>query len=69
MSGTTPARKPERPDGMSRAEHRLDIARGLLGLRPGVDVMASIHRLPDERSRELQTLVDWVEAYDLGEPA
>lgn len=60
---------PQRPGGMSRAEHRLDIARSLLGLRPGADVMASIHRLPDQRSRELQTLVDWVEAYALGEPA
>lgn len=58
-----------RPGGMSRAEHRLDIARGLLGLSPGSDVMAAIHRLLDDRSRELQGLVDWVEDYDLGEPA
>ena len=54
---------------MSRAEHRLDIARGLLRLTPGADVMASIRRMPDERSRELQGLVDWVEDYDLGAPA
>lgn len=68
MSGaTTPA--PQRPAGMSRAEHRLDIARGLLGLAPGADVMANIRRLPDDRSRELQGLVDWVEDYDLGAPA
>jgi hypothetical protein len=50
---------------MTRAEHRLDIARGLLGLVPGADVMVSIRRMPDNRSRELQSLVDWVEAYDL----
>ena len=68
MSIATP-QPPQRPAGMSRAEHRLDIARGLLGLRPGADVMASIHRLPDERARELQGLVDWVEDYDLGAPA
>ena len=59
----------QRPNGMSRAEHRLAIARGLLGLSPGSDVMAAIHRLPDDRSRELQSLVDWVEHYDLGKPA
>jgi len=63
------ARKPQRPGGVSRAEHRLDIARGLLRLAPGADVMASILRMPDDRSRELQGLVDWVEAFDLGEPA
>jgi hypothetical protein len=27
--------------------------------------MVSIRRMPDNRSRELQSLVDWVEAYDL----
>lgn len=62
---STPAvRTPQRPNGLSRAEHRLDIARGLLRLSPGADVMASIRRLPDDCSRELQGLVDWVETYD-----
>lgn len=60
---------PQRPGGMSRAEHRLDIARGLLGLPHGADVMAAIRRLPDVRSTELQGLVDWVEDYDLGAQA
>jgi hypothetical protein len=63
------AQPPTRANGMSRAEHRLDIARGLLGLPPGADVMATIRRLPEARSQELQGLTDWVEAYDLGEPA
>lgn len=54
---------------MSRAEHRLDIARGLLRLPQGADVMAAVLRMPDDRSRELQGLVDWVEDFDLGEPA
>lgn len=63
-SPTTPT--PQRPNGMSRAEHRLDIARGLLRLPPKADVMEAIGRLPDARSEELRGLVDWVEAYDLG---
>lgn len=63
------AQAPTRPGGMSRAEHRLDIARGLLGLAPGADVMATIRRLPEARSQELQGLTDWVEDFDLGEPA
>lgn len=51
---------------MSRAEHRLDIARRLLRLAPQADVMDAVRRLPDVRSEELRGLVDWVEGYDLG---
>lgn len=49
---------------MTRAEHRLDIARGLLDLADVADVMPAINSLPDHDREELRGLVDWVEAYD-----
>lgn len=54
---------------MTRAEHRLEIARGLLGLASGADVMAAIDCLPDHQRAELRAQVDWVEAYDNAEAA
>lgn len=50
---------------MTRAEHRLSIAAGLLGLAAGDDVMASIDSLPPKARAELRAQVDWVEEYDL----
>ena len=49
---------------MNRAEHRLDIARGLLNLAPGAEVMDAIDSLPPAKRDELRGLVDWVEQYD-----
>jgi hypothetical protein len=49
---------------MTRAEHRLEIARGLLGLPPGADVMLVINEMPAQQRAELRAQVDWVEAYD-----
>jgi hypothetical protein len=51
---------------MTRAEHRLDIARGLLDLAPGAEVMEAIDSLPSRQREELRALVDWVEDYDNG---
>ncbi|HEY1127953.1 MAG TPA: hypothetical protein VGF12_00995 [Roseateles sp.] len=50
---------------MTRGEHRLSIAAGLLGLAPGADVMTAIDSLPEQQRHELRGLVDWVEQYDL----
>lgn len=52
---------------MTRGEHRLEIARGLLGLADAADVMTAIDSLPPARREELRGLVDWVEAYDNAE--
>ena len=53
---------------MTRAEHRLAIARNLLGLPPkGVDVMIAINRLPPAERERLRGQVDWVEAYEIEE--
>jgi hypothetical protein len=50
---------------VTRAEHRLSIAAGLLGLAPGADVMEAIDSLPPRQRAELRAQVDWVEEYDL----
>ena len=52
---------------MTRAEHRLSIAAGLLGLADGADVMEAIDSLPPAQRAELRAHVDWVEAYDNGD--
>lgn len=52
---------------MTRAEHRLSIARGLLDLAPDAEVMAAIDSLPPRQREELRAQVDWVEAYDNAE--
>lgn len=49
---------------MTRTEHRLEIARGLLGLPAGANVLLHVNSMKPARRRELQRLVDWVEAYD-----
>lgn len=49
---------------MTRAEHRLDIARGMLDLAPGADVMEAIDSMPDWDRARLRLCVDWVEEYD-----
>jgi len=49
---------------MTRAEHRLAIARGLLDLAPDAEVMTAIDSLPPAQRERLRGLVDWVEAYD-----
>lgn len=49
---------------MTRGEHRLSIAAGLLGLAADADVMTAIDSLPPRQREELRGLVDWVEAYD-----
>jgi hypothetical protein len=50
---------------MTRAEHRLSIARGLLGLTPDADIMEAIDCLPPAQREQLRGHVDWVEDYDL----
>lgn len=50
---------------MTRAEHRLEIARGLLGLPAGANVLLAVNCMEPARRRKLQQLVDWVEQYDL----
>lgn len=54
---------------MTRGEHRLEIARGLLGLSDSADVMTAIDSLPDWDRARLRLLVDWVEDYDNAESA
>lgn len=49
---------------MTRTEHRLEIARGLLGLPASANVLLAVNCMEPARRRELQQLVDWVEAYD-----
>lgn len=50
---------------MTRAEHRLSIARGLLDLTADADVMPVIDSLPETQRERLRGLVDWVEQYDI----
>ena len=52
---------------MTRAEHRLSIARGLLDLAPDADVMTVIHSLAPADREHLRGQVGWVEAYDNAE--
>ena len=52
---------------MTRATHRLEIARGLLHLPANIDVLVHIRALPQPRQEEIRSLVDWVEAYELEE--
>lgn len=49
---------------MSRADRRLEMARKLLGLPDGVDVLKHIKGLPKDRQDYLRGLVDWVEEYE-----
>lgn len=49
---------------MTRAEHRLAIARGFLDLAPDAEVMPAIDSLPPAQREQLRGLVDWVEDYD-----
>lgn len=50
---------------MTRAEHRLEIARCLLNLPAGVNVLLTVNCMEPRERRHLQQLVDWVEQYDL----
>lgn len=52
---------------MTRAEHRLAIARDLLGLPASADVLAAINHLPVADRENLRGQVDWVESYDNAE--
>jgi hypothetical protein len=49
---------------MTRAAHRLEIARGLLGLAADANVLLHVNSMPPADRRDLQRLVDWVEQYD-----
>lgn len=52
-----------------RAEQRLEIARRLLSLPEGSDVMQHINAMPPDKREELRGLVDWVEEYENYEQA
>jgi hypothetical protein len=52
-----------------RAEQRLEIARRLLRLPEGSDVMQRINAMPPDEREELRGLVDWVEDYENYEQA
>ncbi len=54
---------------MTRGEYRIEIARGLLGLPAGADVMKAINEKPVDEREHLRGLVDWVEDYSPLEPA
>ena len=47
-----------------RAEQRLEIARRLLKLPEGANVMQHINAMPPVEREELRGLVDWVEEYE-----
>lgn len=52
-----------------RVEQRLEIARRLLRLPEGSDVMQRINAMPPDEREELRGLVDWVEDYENYEQA
>ena len=47
-----------------RAAHRLEIARRLLNLPEGTDVLAHLQRLPAAEREATRGRVDWVEEYE-----
>lgn len=47
-----------------RASHRLEIARRLMRMEEGADVLGRIKSLPAEKRDHLRDLVDWVEEYE-----
>ena len=63
---TQPNQVPDQIQWSPRGVHRLEIARGLMGLRADVDVLSAISGFPKATREELRGLVDWVEDYDLG---
>ena len=50
-----------------RAARRLELARRLLNLPEGTDVLAHLQRLPATDREHARGLVDWVEEYELTE--
>lgn len=52
-----------------RAKQRLEIARRLLRLPEGANVMQHINAMPPDEREELRGLVDWVEDYENYEQA
>lgn len=49
---------------ISRASRRLEIARRLMRMEEGDDVLGRIKSLPAEKRDHLRDLVDWVEEYE-----
>lgn len=49
---------------ISRASRRLEIARRLMRMEEGADVLGRIKSLPTEKRDHLRDLVDWVEEYE-----
>lgn len=56
--------QPEMSASPGRGEQRLEIARRLLRLPKGADVMKRINAMPPDEREELRGLVDWVEDYE-----
>lgn len=54
---------------MTRAEQRIEIARRLMKLPEGADVMIHINAMQDDDRETLRGLVDWVEEYENAEVA
>jgi len=54
---------------LDRAAHRLEIARRLMRLDEGADVLGHIRALPAEKREHLRGLVDWVDEYEKYEQA
>lgn len=49
---------------ISRASRRLEIARRLMRMEEGDDVLGRIKSLPAEKRDHLRDLVDWIEEYE-----
>jgi hypothetical protein len=49
---------------MSRAQHRLELARGLLRLSKKDDVLKVLKRMPVFQFWHFQQLVDWLEDFE-----
>lgn len=49
---------------ISRASRRLEIARRLMRMEEGADVLGRIKSFPPEKRDHLRDLVDWIEEYE-----
>ncbi len=49
---------------LGRAAHRLEIARRLLRMEEGADVLERVKSLSEAQRERLRGLVDWVEEYE-----